>query len=89
MLCILYLLAFLDRLVFFFASLYAAHLEGKGRTDGVSVNIANAAVFGLKEELKLGGVEYNTCLTIFFVPYICLFPPPPPPSSFFPGANEK
>lgn len=46
-LCILYLLAFLDR-----------------------VNIANARSFGLVEELKLGGVEFNTCLTIFFVPYI-------------------
>ncbi|RPB08151.1 MFS general substrate transporter [Morchella conica CCBAS932] len=46
-LCILYLLAFLDR-----------------------VNISNAAIFGLKEDLGLGGVEYNTALTIFFVPYI-------------------
>lgn len=46
-LCILYLLAFLDR-----------------------VNISNAAIFGLKEDLNLGGVEYNTALTIFFVPYI-------------------
>jgi len=46
-LCILYLLAFLDR-----------------------VNIANAALFGLKQDLKLGGNEYNTALVIFFVPYI-------------------
>jgi len=85
-LCILYLLAFLDRWVF--ASLYSAHLEGKGWTDGISVNISNAAVFGLKEELKLGGLEYNTCLTIFFVPYICLFRPPPPNPPLR-GANEK
>ncbi|KAJ3490285.1 hypothetical protein NLI96_g1532 [Meripilus lineatus] len=48
-LCILYLLAFLDR-----------------------VNIANAALFGLKEDLKLGGTEYNTALVIFFVPYVGL-----------------
>ncbi|KAI9775061.1 MAG: hypothetical protein M1835_005951 [Candelina submexicana] len=36
------------------------------------VNIANAAVFGLKRDLKLDGknVQYNTALTIFFVPYI-------------------
>ena len=34
------------------------------------VNIGNAAVFGLKEDLHLGGVEYNVVLTIFFVPYI-------------------
>ncbi|KAF8473195.1 major facilitator superfamily domain-containing protein [Kalaharituber pfeilii] len=46
-LCVLYLLAFLDR-----------------------VNISNAAIFGLREDLGLGGVEYNTALTIFFVPYI-------------------
>ncbi|KAH0537605.1 hypothetical protein FGG08_005597 [Glutinoglossum americanum] len=34
------------------------------------VNIANAAVFGLRKELKLTGVQYNTALTIFFVPYV-------------------
>ncbi|KAI9880282.1 MAG: hypothetical protein M1830_004401 [Pleopsidium flavum] len=35
-------------------------------------NIANAAVFGLQKDLHLSptGVEYNTALTIFFVPYI-------------------
>lgn len=32
------------------------------------VNIANAKSFGLLEDLNLGGVEYNTILTIFFVP---------------------
>lgn len=32
------------------------------------VNIANAKSFGLTEDLKLGGTEYNTILTIFFVP---------------------
>jgi MFS family permease len=46
-LCILYLLAFLDR-----------------------INIANARSFGLVADLKLKNVEYNTALTIFFVPYI-------------------
>jgi len=34
------------------------------------VNIANAALFGLKEDLHLGGNEYNTSLVIFFVPYV-------------------
>lgn len=33
-------------------------------------NIANASIFGLQEDLRLGGTEYNTALTIFFVPYI-------------------
>ncbi|KAK9476953.1 major facilitator superfamily domain-containing protein [Lipomyces japonicus] len=47
MLCILYLLAFLDR-----------------------VNISNATLFHLTTDLKLRGHEYNTALTIFFVPYI-------------------
>jgi MFS family permease len=46
-LCIMYLLAFLDR-----------------------VNIANADVFGLSEELGLEKTEYNTALVVFFVPYI-------------------
>ncbi|ODM22277.1 hypothetical protein SI65_03123 [Aspergillus cristatus] len=47
-LCVMYLLAFLDR-----------------------VNISNAAVLGLKEDLGiLHGTKYNTALTIFFVPYI-------------------
>jgi hypothetical protein len=47
-LCIMYLLAFLDR-----------------------VNIANANVFGLSQDLKLTtGTKYNDALVIFFVPYI-------------------
>jgi len=46
-LCILYLLAFLDR-----------------------VNIANAAVYGLKTDLKLTTDQYNIALVIFFVPYV-------------------
>ncbi|KAL2814624.1 putative MFS transporter [Aspergillus granulosus] len=47
-LCIMYLLAFLDR-----------------------VNISNAKVLGLAEDLDIvEGTKYNTALTIFFVPYI-------------------
>ncbi|KAG4034803.1 hypothetical protein MFRU_002g01550 [Monilinia fructicola] len=46
-LCIMYLLAFLDR-----------------------VNIANAKSFHLSQDLKLTGNQYNTALTIFFVPYV-------------------
>lgn len=46
-LCIMYLLAFLDR-----------------------VNIANANVFGLSEELHLDGTLYNNALVVFFVPYV-------------------
>lgn len=35
------------------------------------VNISNAAVLGLKEDLDIvHGTKYNTALTIFFVPYI-------------------
>ncbi|OAX80147.1 hypothetical protein ACJ72_05522 [Emergomyces africanus] len=49
-LCVLYILAFLDR-----------------------VNISNAVIFGLKEDLGIeSGNKYNTALTIFFVPYITL-----------------
>ncbi|KAF2861832.1 MFS general substrate transporter [Piedraia hortae CBS 480.64] len=46
-LCVLYLLAFLDR-----------------------VNIGNANVYGLSEELGLKGHEYNVALVVFFIPYI-------------------
>ncbi|KAI0481191.1 MFS general substrate transporter [Xylariaceae sp. FL0804] len=46
-LCILYLLAFLDR-----------------------VNIANAKSFGLAEDLDLKTTDYNTALTMFFIPYV-------------------
>ncbi|KUI64793.1 hypothetical protein VM1G_00713 [Cytospora mali] len=34
------------------------------------VNVANARSFGLIADLGLGGTEYNTILTIFFVPYV-------------------
>lgn len=34
------------------------------------INIANAKTFGLVTDLNLTGVEYNTALTIFFVPYV-------------------
>jgi hypothetical protein len=35
------------------------------------VNISNAAILGLQEDLKIEtGTKYNTALTIFFVPYI-------------------
>lgn len=35
------------------------------------VNISNAAVLGLKEDLGIvNGTKYNTALTIFFVPYV-------------------
>lgn len=32
------------------------------------VNISNANVFGLSEDLGLKGVQYNVALVIFFVP---------------------
>lgn len=35
------------------------------------VNISNAVIFGLKDDLHIvNGTKYNTALTIFFVPYI-------------------
>ncbi|KAL1756348.1 major facilitator superfamily domain-containing protein [Schizophyllum commune] len=45
--CVMYTLAFLDR-----------------------VNISNAVLFGLKDDLKLVGNQYSVALVIFFVPYI-------------------
>ena len=34
------------------------------------MNIANAKVFGLAQDLNLTGNRYNVALVIFFVPYI-------------------
>lgn len=35
------------------------------------VNISNAVLFGLQQDLDIQtGTKYNTALTIFFVPYI-------------------
>ena len=34
------------------------------------VNIGNARIFGLEDDLGLTGTQYNTALTIFFVPYV-------------------
>ncbi|GMF60557.1 unnamed protein product [[Candida] boidinii] len=45
--CLLYFLAFLDR-----------------------VNISNAKVYGIEKDLGLVGQQFNTALTVFFVPYI-------------------
>jgi hypothetical protein len=36
------------------------------------VNISNASVYGLNNDLKLRGDQYNVALLIFFVPYILL-----------------
>lgn len=33
-------------------------------------NVANAAIYGLQEDLGLVGTQYSTALTIFFVPYV-------------------
>lgn len=45
--CLMYFLAFLDR-----------------------VNISNAKLYGMETDLKLVGEQFNTALTVFFVPYI-------------------
>lgn len=34
------------------------------------VNISNAKVYGLAEDINLTGNQYNTALTLFFVPYV-------------------
>ncbi len=34
------------------------------------VNVANARTFGLEKDLGLQGTQFNTALTIFFVPYV-------------------
>lgn len=34
------------------------------------MNISNATLFGLRQDLNLTSLQYNTALVIFFVPYI-------------------
>lgn len=68
-LCVLYLLAFLDRYdsprpEFCDTSADIGHWMYR-------VNISNAATLGLTEDLNIAtGMKYNIALTIFFVPYI-------------------
>ena len=60
-LCILYLLAFLDRYV-------RSSARGDAQVNmSSSVNISNASLFGLKQDLKLEGDQYNTALVILYV----------------------
>jgi hypothetical protein len=66
-LCIMYLLAFLDR----YAQTWEPQNPDVFQLTKSSVNIANANVFGLSEELDLvRDNRYNNALVIFFVPYI-------------------
>lgn len=42
------------------------------------VNISNAVLFGLQQDLDIQtGTKYNTALTIFFIPYIIFEVPNP------------
>lgn len=74
-LCIMYLLAFLDR---YESPLQAAANAPTIRVETVlmffffsRVNISNAAVLGMTTDLDIAeGTKYNTALTIFFVPYV-------------------
>ena len=36
------------------------------------VALSNAAIYGLKEDLNLKGVEYNTAISILFVGYLLM-----------------
>lgn len=78
-LCVLYLMAFLDRFVLF--SPVGSSQCGINRlmADFVNrVNISNAVLFGLQQDLDIQtGTKYNTALTIFFVPYIIFEVPDP------------
>ena len=65
-LCIMYLLAFLGMIPPLASPM--PNTDRLGNQD--RVNIANANVFGLSEELGLTGTMYNNALVIFFVPYI-------------------
>lgn len=61
-LCLLYLVAFLDR-----------YVDSTGQwmmtLMNVRTNIGNAKLAGLREDLNLSNSEYNAALTLFFVSY--------------------
>lgn len=63
LLTLLYLFSFIDRAnigkPLNIATIYSANLEQ-----------GNAKIEGLTTDLKLNNAQYNTCLSIFFVPYI-------------------
>lgn len=70
-LCVMYLLAFLDRYVPRAPSTIAMFGSIDMNSAIYRVNISNAAVLGLREDLNIvDGMKYNTALTIFFVPYV-------------------
>lgn len=66
-LCIMYLLAFLDRYALIPQFLFQTRLT----VNSCRVNISNAKVLGMDRDLDIEtGTKYNTALTIFFVPYV-------------------
>lgn len=76
-LCIMYLLAFLGKCIRRKAPsrdwMPTDELHDQANLRSVDrVNIANANIFGLSEELGLEHHQYNTALVIFFVPYCLL-----------------
>ena len=62
---LLYFMSFLDRYV----SLLAQECRRQRADQKSSVNISNALTLGLQKDLKLKGIEANTCLALFYVPY--------------------
>ncbi|CAH0017082.1 unnamed protein product [Clonostachys rhizophaga] len=58
MLAIMYLVSYLDR----------SNRPGRKLLTYLQT-VGNAAIIGLKEDLKLTAEQYNLCLTIFFIPY--------------------
>ena len=72
-LCIMYLLAFLGKSPSHFTNTSPSEITVSQLTYPPSpdrVNIANAKIFGLAEDLDLDGTLYNNALVVFFVPYI-------------------
>lgn len=67
MLAFLYLIAYLDR-----ANIGASVKSLKVVGPSKLMNLGNAKIEGLMEDLNLTGTQYNICLSIFFVPYILL-----------------
>ena len=62
---LLYFMSFLDRYV---PSL-AQECRRQCTNQKSRVNISNALTLGLQKDLKLKGIEANTCLALFYVPY--------------------
>ena len=66
---VLYLMCFLDRLVFPHRPSYPKSRCAE-KTYHIRANIGNARIQGMEDDLALQGFRFNWALTIFYIPYL-------------------